>query len=126
MSYTKTIAAGELQPGMMRKITVEGRSILLVNLGGAFFALSNTCTHMGGSLADGVLEGDVVHCPRHHAGFEVKTGRCVVRPKILLFNGHAASLPTYPVKVEQGAVWVDTRQMPPPPMQPTAGQTARQ
>ena len=126
MSYTKATDTRELQPGTMRKIAVEGKTILLVNLDGEFFALSNTCTHMGGSLADGVLEGDVVRCPRHHAGFEVKTGRCVIPPKILLFNGHAADLQTYPVKVDGDAVWVDAGGMPPPPVQPDAGRMAQQ
>lgn len=125
MSYTKAIDTWELQPGTMRKIMIGSRSILLVNLDGTFHALSNTCTHMGGSLADGVLEGDVVRCPRHHAGFEVKTGHCVIRPKILLFHGHAADLQTYPVKVEQDAVWVDAGQMMPPPAQTDASRTAQ-
>ena len=94
-------------------------------MGGSFYALSNTCTHMGGSLADGCLEGDVVHCPRHHAGFEVKTGRCVIPPKILLFSGHAANLQTFPVQVEQDAVLVDASPMPPPGTQAGVGQAAR-
>ena len=125
MSYTKAINAGELLPGAMKKVTINGRDILLVNLEGRFYALSNTCTHMGGSLAGGRLEGGVVRCPCHHAGFEVKTGRCVIPPKILLFHGHAADLPTYPVRVEGDAVLVDTAPMPPPAAQADAGMDAR-
>ena len=108
MSYTKVAGIKDLAPGQMRKVAVNGVDVLLVNTDGAFFALSNTCTHMGGSLAQGRLEGAVVRCPRHHAGFDVKTGRCVIRPKMLMFRPNAAELKTYPVKVEQAFVWVDT------------------
>lgn len=111
MGYVKAINMQEISPGAMKKVTLQGKDILLVNLEGIFFALSNTCTHMGGSLVKGRLEGDIVRCPRHGSGFNVKTGKLEVRPKILFIKGRAADIETYSIKIKGDEVWVDVGQI---------------
>ena len=52
----------------------HGQAVTLARSGDAFFALSSACTHYGGPLAEGILSGDIVRCPWHHACFNLRTG----------------------------------------------------
>lgn len=76
MSHQITVgAADELGPGQRKLIFVDGQSIVLFNIGGAFYAVDNTCPHNGASLASGRLEGCVLRCPAHGLRFDLRTGR---------------------------------------------------
>jgi nitrite reductase/ring-hydroxylating ferredoxin subunit len=55
-------------------VEVGGQKVALFNVDGHFFAIADTCTHRGGPLSEGSLEGDEVTCPWHGATFNVKTG----------------------------------------------------
>lgn len=66
--------AAELAPGQRKLAFVDGRSIVLFNIGGALHAIDNTCPHNGASLASGKLEGCVLRCPAHGLPFDVRTG----------------------------------------------------
>ena len=74
MNYVKIAMISDLMPGSKKKIVLETREIMLVNLDGSYYALDNKCPHMGGSLSDGTLSANVITCPRHGASFDVKTG----------------------------------------------------
>jgi 3-phenylpropionate/trans-cinnamate dioxygenase ferredoxin component len=78
----------------------SGTRVLLANVGGTFYAIDNTCTHMGCSLSDGRLDGTVVQCACHGSRFEVSTGDVV---------GGPAQRPvrSYPVQVVGDEVKVD-------------------
>src|SRR5205814_331092 len=77
----KTVGkVGELAPGSIAAFQVEGKSVALANVGGAFFAFDNVCTHRGCDLATGSLDGSVVTCPCHGSRFEVATGVVVAGP----------------------------------------------
>ena len=78
---------------------VDGKRVALCNVNGEFYAIDDVCTHDGGSLDQGVLEGDRVECPRHGAKFDVKTGRAVVLPAV-------RPVKTYQVAVEGDQVKV--------------------
>ena len=56
--------------------------IALCNVNGRFYAIDDVCTHDGGPLDQGVLEDNLVECPRHGAKFDVETGRAVVLPAV--------------------------------------------
>jgi nitrite reductase/ring-hydroxylating ferredoxin subunit len=58
----------------------EEKSIALFNAGGTYYAIDSTCTHMGGPLCQGTLNGDVVQCPWHGSRFDVKSGAVVGGP----------------------------------------------
>lgn len=72
----------ELPAGGKKLVDVEGRAIALFNLDGQYFAIDDICTHDGGPLAEGDLEGCEIQCPRHGARFDVRTGKPLCMPAI--------------------------------------------
>jgi nitrite reductase/ring-hydroxylating ferredoxin subunit len=61
-------------------VQVEGKSIALFNLGGQFYAIDDTCSHVGGSLSGGLIQGEEVECPWHGARFNITTGKVALNP----------------------------------------------
>ncbi len=98
--------AADLKPGEMKKFSISGTDILITNLDGTFYAIANTCTHMGGSLANGQLENGVVKCPRHGAEYDVKTGKCVGKLSFLLIKKFTDGVQAYPVEVKDGEIYI--------------------
>ncbi len=66
--------------GSLRKVSVGGEDVLIANVDGRLYAITNTCTHRGGPLNEGELEGSTVTCPWHGGQFDVKTGKVVGPP----------------------------------------------
>ncbi len=100
MSDWVTVAkVGELPPGSHRVVDVDGASVAVFNVGGEYYAIEDVCTHDGGQLTGGVVEGDQVVCPRHGARFCIRTGAALTAP---------AYEPTakFPVRVEGGVIQV--------------------
>jgi 3-phenylpropionate/trans-cinnamate dioxygenase ferredoxin subunit len=85
-------------PGM-EVFEISERFIVLFHVNGAFFALDDACTHDGGPLGEGVLDGYQIICPRHGARFDVRTGQALSMPAV-----HAT--PTYKVEIEGNDVFV--------------------
>ena len=90
-----------LAPGSMLRVVVDGDAILLCNVDGELYAVADVCTHDGGALDAGELEGSRVMCPRHGAYFDVTSGKALTLPAIF-------PLPTYPVRVDGDDVYVDS------------------
>ena len=70
----------EIPPGEIKAVDFDGESVVIANVDGRFFAVEGTCTHRGGPLVEGALTGDVLHCPWHRGGFNVRTGDAVALP----------------------------------------------
>lgn len=86
--------ASAIAVGAFQAVTVQGKSLLICHTtDDAFYAVDNTCTHDDGSLADGLLEGTSIECPRHGARFDVTTGKVLCLPA-------AVGITSYPVKVD--------------------------
>ena len=64
----------------------------MFHLADGYYAMDDLCTHDGGPLAEGILDGDVIECPRHGARFDVKTGAVLCLPAV-------TPVPVYDVKV---------------------------
>jgi len=79
---SKGIPAADLAEGAMLAGHVGDDEVLLVRQGGKLFALSAHCTHYHGPLADGLLVGDTVRCPWHHAHFNLRTGEAIAAPAL--------------------------------------------
>ena len=97
----------ELADGQMRKISVENRDILLVRTQGAYYAVDNKCTHLGGSLAEGNLNGGSVVCPKHGTAFDLATGTVSHGGKIAFIKVNPKPLRTYPVTIEGTNILVE-------------------
>lgn len=78
---------------------VDGEQVVVVRKGDQFFAIGATCTHQGGPLADGVVVGDTVRCPWHHASFCLRNGQALRAPAL----GDVAS---YPVEQRGSSIHV--------------------
>lgn len=76
------IAASDLSDGAMLLGHAQGEAVLLARRAGEVFAISATCTHYGGPLAEGLLDGDTVRCPWHHACFSLRTGEALHAPAL--------------------------------------------
>ena len=91
--FKKVADASEIPAGEMTIVEVDGEEVAIANVGGEFFAFSNTCTHRGGPLGEGILTGDVVECPFHAGQFNVRTGAVVAPPP-------SEPVQTYAVRVD--------------------------
>ncbi len=91
--FVKVASVRDIPPGEMIVVEVDGEEVAIANVGGEFFAFSNSCTHRGGPLGEGILTGDVVECPFHAGQFSVRTGEAVAPPP-------TEAAQTYPVQVE--------------------------
>jgi len=91
--FIKVAETKDIHSTKMKAVEVAGENICLVNVEGKYYAIGNVCTHEGGPLAEGTLEGYEVECPWHGSKFDIRTGK-VTRPP--------ANEPesTYEVKVE--------------------------
>jgi 3-phenylpropionate/trans-cinnamate dioxygenase ferredoxin subunit len=90
----------EIAPGTTRRVLIDSLEILLCNVDGKIYAIEDVCTHDGGPLDQGELEGERVVCPRHGATFDVKTGDALTLPAVV-------PLLTFEVSVEGDDVFVD-------------------
>lgn len=84
---------GDIPEGKVEVREVDGVRIALCNVHGTFYAIDDVCTHDGGPLDQGELEGKLIECPRHGAKFDVTDGRAVVLPAV-------RPVRTYEVQVE--------------------------
>lgn len=83
----------EVPDGRPEVFDVDDRKIAVYRIDGAYYAIDDICTHDGGPLAEGDVEGDEVTCPRHGARFNIRTGAALSFPAI-------TPVDTYPVRVE--------------------------
>jgi NADPH-dependent 2,4-dienoyl-CoA reductase/sulfur reductase-like enzyme/nitrite reductase/ring-hydroxylating ferredoxin subunit len=78
----KGVTSDTLAPGEKLLGHAAGEPVLLARLGTDYVAISATCTHYGGPLAKGVIVGDTVRCPWHHACFSLRTGEALRAPAL--------------------------------------------
>ena len=78
--FVRVASRAELPPGARMLAEVDGRPIAVFNIDGRFYAIDDVCTHDGGPLAEGELDGVEIRCPRHGARFDVRTGKALCLP----------------------------------------------
>ena len=91
--------AAEFPSGEVRVVSTDGAPVAIFNVDGSYYAIEDVCTHDGGELASGWLDGDEIVCPRHGARFCVRTGEALCAPAY-------EPTATFPVRVENGMVQV--------------------
>ncbi len=90
----------EIEPGEAKLIKIDGQEIALFNLNGEFYAISNECSHVGGPLCEGDIEGNKVVCPWHGAEFDIKSGEGLCDPA-------EGPVESYPVTVEGDVIKIE-------------------
>lgn len=99
MAFLRATKIGEVPPGMVRELQLDGKVIALANVGGKLYAVNNVCLHRGGPIAQGELSGQVVTCPWHGWQYDVTSGKLLTNP--------AVGVETYAVEVRGDDVYVD-------------------
>lgn len=84
-----------------KAVELAGRRIAIFNLGHSFLAVDDRCPHRGGPLSDGIVSGSTVVCPLHAWAFHLTTGSVANHPE------SQACVATFPVRVEDGLLWVE-------------------
>lgn len=97
--WVAVASESELKPGEVRTVDVDGALIAVFNLDGQYYAIEDVCTHDGGVLTGGKIEGGEIICPRHGARFCIKTGAALTPPAY-------EPTATFPVRIENGEVQV--------------------
>lgn len=99
-AWQRVAPMAEFPVGSRKVVDVEGVQAAVFHLSDGLYAIEDVCTHDGGDLASGVLEGYEIVCPRHGARFDLRTGEVTAPPAY-------ASVAVLPVRVEAG--WVEVR-----------------
>ena len=110
MTLVKVAETSEILPGQMKAVKLVEKDVLVANVNGIYYAVGNICTHMQGDLSKGMLEGNIVTCPRHKAKFDVTTGKVVSGPKILFMHPKINDEPAYVLKVEGKDILLEPQQ----------------
>jgi len=98
--FVKVAKTDEIVPGQGKMVEVSGKKIALFNVEGSIYAIDDTCTHRGGPLSEGVLNGKEVTCPWHGATYDVTTGDALGPPA-------PKGVARYNVRVEGSSIEVE-------------------
>ena len=98
------IELARLGDGAMLLGHAHGEAVLLARQGGEVFAVGASCTHYGGPLAEGLLVGETVRCPWHHAAFSLRTGEALRAPAL-------GGVACWHVEQREGKVYVTGKRM---------------
>jgi 3-phenylpropionate/trans-cinnamate dioxygenase ferredoxin subunit len=100
MAWHQVASATDIPDEEALPVTVGKTLIALVRLGEQVYGIGNVCTHQFALLSDGWVEDGCIACPLHEARFHVPTGERRDGPE-------CGNLTTYPIKIEQGFVYVE-------------------
>jgi len=106
MPFVKVAQISDVPAGRMKRVVAGDKEILIANLNGKLYAIGNLCTHMKGNLSEGVLEGNMVTCPRHGSKFDIITGKSMQGPKVAFLKLKGKDEPSYETKVEGADILV--------------------
>ena len=107
LDLAQGVALSRLADGAMLAGHVGDEQVMLARRGDEIFAVGAVCTHYGAPLADGLVVGDTVRCPWHHACFSLRTGEALRAPAL-------TPIPCFDVEQADGVVRVRARRAPAP------------
>jgi naphthalene 1,2-dioxygenase system ferredoxin subunit len=99
-NWIDVAAADSVPEDDVRAVVADGKELALYSVGGGMYATDNICTHGFARLSDGFVDGFEIECPLHQGCFDVRTGKATCAPA-------SVDIATYPVKIENGRVFVD-------------------
>jgi nitrite reductase/ring-hydroxylating ferredoxin subunit len=97
--WVRACAAADVKQGEPKGVKLSGIPVALYRLDDGVYATHDVCTHAYALLSEGYIEGESIECPLHGALFDIRSGKCLAVA--------SADLPTYAVRVEDGALMVE-------------------
>ncbi|MDH6060542.1 Rieske (2Fe-2S) protein [Chrysosporum bergii ANA360D] len=115
MTWTKVLTADTLASDGRQLVKVGKRKILVINHKGQLYAVDNTCPHLKMPMKNGkITESGAILCPIHRSAFDLLSGEvqewCPWPPgvgKVMGMIAEQKKLPVFPVRVEEGSIWID-------------------
>ncbi|MEX0764560.1 MAG: non-heme iron oxygenase ferredoxin subunit [Nitrosopumilaceae archaeon] len=101
--FVKVAETKDIPRGEMRAVDLANEGVCIINVDNNFYAMGNVCTHQGGPLNEGILDGYEVECPWHLAKFGIRTGNVLAPPA-------EKSVLGYDVKVEGNNILIRKRE----------------
>ena len=97
--FVKVADLSEIPDPGKKVVELDDRLVVVVHAGGQVYCLEDLCTHDGGPLGEGQLDGHTIACPRHGAKFDIRDGRPLTMPATEATLVHEA-------KIENGVIYV--------------------
>ena len=97
--FVKVAESRDIGSSSMKAVDVNSEKVCIINIEGKYYAIGNVCTHMGGPLNEGTLEGFEVQCPWHGSKFDVRTGEPTKPPA-------RQAVSSYEVKIQDNNILV--------------------
>jgi len=94
-NFIEVAKVNEIPSGQMKHAEVNGKEVLIANVSGKFYAMSDRCGHMNALLSMGNLTGNTVTCPFHGSKFDVITGKKLTEPNLAPPQGMEPLPPTW-------------------------------
>jgi 3-phenylpropionate/trans-cinnamate dioxygenase ferredoxin subunit len=95
--FVAIAGVNDLPPGERLFVEIDQKMIVVFNIAGQYYAIDDVCSHDGGPVGDGELDGMEIICPRHGARFDIRTGRVLSLPAV-------EDISAYPVRVVQDEI----------------------
>ena len=92
MAWEKVATLKDVPNQRVHYVEADGLPIALCNIEGSIYAIAGECTHDGGPLDQGSLEGFKIECPRHGALFDVRTGKPLTLPAVIPVHKYAVEV----------------------------------
>jgi 3-phenylpropionate/trans-cinnamate dioxygenase ferredoxin subunit len=99
LEFLAVATTEEVGSGQRILVDIGDLSLAVFNIAGKYFAIADICSHDGGPLAEGEVDGASIECPRHGGAFDLATGRATRPPAV-------EDIPAYPVRVEGDQILV--------------------
>lgn len=104
--FVRVAKVSEIELGKTKKVSIQDLFVLIVNANGHFYAIDSFCSHYGGDLSEGTLQGNIITCPVHKARFDVTTGEVVSPPAEPLGRENIENLATYLLRIENQEIFI--------------------
>ncbi len=101
--FVTVASTDEIPPGVMRKVSLADKDVVLANVDGKYYAIGNVCTHEEGPLDEGILDKYEIECPWHSSRFDLRTGAVTQGPA-------DTSEPSYEIMVEGNSIRIRPKQ----------------
>ncbi len=92
LEFVTVATVDEIGDGQRKLVDVDGEPLAVFKIAGQYFAIADVCSHDEGPVAEGVVEGTTIECPRHGGRFDLRDGKALGLPAVV-------DIPAYPVRV---------------------------